>query len=83
MKTAIHPRRLAWPLGIVVPCSPSFGEGCGRRTEPRTLEKPEDFYRFYVTFKHYMMPSSRAKHARWYEREFWRPASCTPETSVL
>lgn len=48
-----------------------------------TLEKPEDFYRFYAPFKDYATPSIKAKHARWYDREFWRPAVCTAETSVL
>ena len=48
-----------------------------------TLEKPEDFYRFYATFKNYATPVIKAKHLRWYDREFWKPASCTVDTSVL
>jgi len=48
-----------------------------------TLAKPEDFYRFYATFKDYTTPVIKAKHLRWYDREFWKPAFCTVDTSVL
>ena len=48
-----------------------------------SVEKPEDFYRFYAPFKEYVTPSIKAKHTRWYDREFWHPAACTAETSVL
>ena len=48
-----------------------------------TLEKPEDFYRFYAPFKNYATPVIKAKHLRWYDQEFWSPASCTVDTSVL
>ncbi len=48
-----------------------------------TPEKPEDFYRVYAAFKQYGTPTIKAKHARWYDREFWIPAACTTDTSVL
>jgi len=48
-----------------------------------TLEKPEDFYRFYAPFKNYVTPAIKAKHLRWYDREFWQPSECTVDTSVL
>jgi SAM-dependent methyltransferase len=48
-----------------------------------TLEQPEDFYRFYSVFKRYVTPVIKAKHLRWYDREFWKPAACTADTSVL
>ena len=48
-----------------------------------SIEKPEDFYRFYAPFKDYTTPSIKKKHVAWYDREFWVPAACTPDTSVL
>lgn len=47
------------------------------------IETPEDFYRGYAAFKRYQTPVIKAKHVTWYDREFWVPAGCTPETSVL
>ncbi len=47
------------------------------------IEKPEDFYQFYAALKQYRTPTLKAKHMRWYDKEFWVPARCTPEMSVL
>jgi len=55
----------------------------GYRGEVMTFEKPEDFYKVYASFKRYQTPILKKKHMRWYGREFWTPAQCTPETSVL
>ena len=46
-------------------------------------DNPEDFYNDYAAFKRYQTPILKAKHIRWYDREFWVPAECTPETVVL
>jgi len=46
-------------------------------------DNPEDFYKNYADFKRYQTPILKAKHLRWYDREFWVPAECTPETEVL
>jgi SAM-dependent methyltransferase len=48
-----------------------------------TLEKPEDFYSSYASFKHYGTPVIKTKHLRWYDREFWKPTACTVDMSVL
>ncbi|MBI3113403.1 MAG: class I SAM-dependent methyltransferase [Rhodospirillales bacterium] len=48
-----------------------------------TVESPDDFYKSYAAYKRYQTPVVKAKHVRWYDREFWAPAGCTPETSVL
>ena len=48
-----------------------------------TYEKPEDFYQTYAAFKRYQTPVLKKKHLKWYGREFWAPARCTPEMSVL
>ncbi|MGH6660812.1 MAG: class I SAM-dependent methyltransferase [Rhodospirillales bacterium] len=48
-----------------------------------TIESPDDFYKSYAAYKRYQTPVVKAKHVRWYDREFWAPAGCTPETSVL
>ena len=53
------------------------------KREVMTFEKPEDFYKLYAAFKQYQTPVLKNKHMRWYDREFWLPARCTPETSVL
>ncbi len=55
----------------------------GDRGEIMPFEKPEDFYKVYAAFKRYRTPILKKKHMRWYDREFWTPARCTPETSVL
>ena len=47
------------------------------------IEKPEDFYGVYAAFKRYQTPALKGKHVKWYDREFWVPAGCTAETSVL
>ncbi len=47
------------------------------------FDKPEDFYHSYAAFKRYQTPVVRAKHVRWYDREFWDPAGCTADTPVL
>ena len=46
-------------------------------------DTPEDFYNVYAAFKRYQTPVVKAKHVRWYDREFWTPAGCTPDTAVL
>lgn len=46
-------------------------------------DTPEDFYNVYATFKRYEAPAVKAKHMRWYDREFWTPAHCTTDTAVL
>jgi len=47
------------------------------------VESTDDFYKSYAAYKRYQTPAVKAKHVRWYDREFWVPAGCTPETSVL
>jgi SAM-dependent methyltransferase len=47
------------------------------------FDTPEDFYNVYSAFKRYQTPLVKAKHVRWYDREFWIPARCTPDTAVL
>ncbi|MDA1091140.1 MAG: class I SAM-dependent methyltransferase [Proteobacteria bacterium] len=47
------------------------------------IDKPEDFYQSYAAYKGYQTPVVKAKHVRWYDREFWAPALCTVDTSVL
>lgn len=47
------------------------------------VESADDFYRSYAAFKRYQTPAIKKKHLTWYDREFWDPAGCTPETSVL
>ncbi len=47
------------------------------------FEKPEDFYQTYTAFKRYETPRLKDKHVRWFDREFWVPARCSTETSVL
>ncbi|NQV85313.1 MAG: class I SAM-dependent methyltransferase [Rhodospirillales bacterium] len=46
-------------------------------------DTPEDFYNVYAAFKRYQTPTLKAKHVRWYDREFWVPAGCTPGSAVL
>ncbi|MEE2698526.1 MAG: class I SAM-dependent methyltransferase [Pseudomonadota bacterium] len=46
-------------------------------------DKPEDFYNNYAAFKRYLTPILKAKHVAWFDQEFWYPAKCTQETSVL
>ncbi|MBT3305829.1 MAG: class I SAM-dependent methyltransferase [Alphaproteobacteria bacterium] len=46
-------------------------------------DTPEDFYNVYATFKRYQTPVVKAKHVRWYDREFWSPARCTTGSAVL
>jgi SAM-dependent methyltransferase len=46
-------------------------------------DAPEDFYNVYSAFKRYQTPVVKPKHVRWYDREFWIPADCTPDTAVL
>lgn len=46
-------------------------------------DSADDFYKSYAAFKRYRTPVVKAKHVRWYDREFWAPAACTPDTSVL
>jgi SAM-dependent methyltransferase len=48
-----------------------------------TIEKPEDFYRSYAEYKRYLTPVIKSKQLRWYDREFWGPASCSQDHSVL
>ncbi|MBI2586643.1 MAG: class I SAM-dependent methyltransferase [Rhodospirillales bacterium] len=48
-----------------------------------TVESPDEFCKSYAAYKRYQTPVVKAKHVRWYDREFWAPAGCTPETSVL
>jgi len=48
-----------------------------------TFEKPEDFYKVYEVYKRYQTPILKKKHMRWYDREIWTPARCTPEASFL
>ncbi len=47
------------------------------------VESADDFYKSYAAYKRYRTPVIKAKHVRWYDREFWAPAACTPDTSVL
>ena len=47
------------------------------------FDTPEDFYNVYAAYKRYQTPVVRPKHVRWYDREFWAPVQCTPETAVL
>ena len=47
------------------------------------VDSADDFYKVYAAYKRYQTPVVKAKHVRWYDREFWAPADCTPETSVL
>jgi len=47
------------------------------------VDSTDDFYKSYAAYKRYQAPAVKAKHVRWYDREFWAPAACTPETSVL
>jgi SAM-dependent methyltransferase len=47
------------------------------------VESPDDFYKSYAAYKRYQTPVVKAKHVRWYDREFWTPAGCTTDTSVL
>ncbi len=47
------------------------------------FDKPEDFYQSYAAYKGYQTPVVKPKHVRWYDREFWVPAGCTADTSVL
>jgi SAM-dependent methyltransferase len=47
------------------------------------FDKPEDFYQSYAAYKGYITPVVKRKHVRWYDREFWTPARCTADTSVL
>jgi len=54
-----------------------------RDTENMDFDKPEDFYQSYAAYKGYQMPVVKAKHVRWYDREFWLPAGCTAELSIL
>ncbi len=44
---------------------------------------PEDFYRTYGRFKDYSRPSLKPKHVRWFDREFWDPATASPDMAVL
>lgn len=46
-------------------------------------DSADDFYKVYAAYKRYQTPLVMAKHVRWYDREFWAPAGCTPDTSVL
>ncbi|MEE8393668.1 MAG: class I SAM-dependent methyltransferase [Rhodospirillales bacterium] len=45
--------------------------------------KREDFYGVYDAYKSYQTPVLKAKHVRWYDREFWNPAKCSSSMSVL
>lgn len=47
------------------------------------VDSADDFYKSYAAYKRYQTPVVKAKHVRWYDREFWTPAGCTPDTSVL
>jgi SAM-dependent methyltransferase len=47
------------------------------------FDKPEGFYQSYAAYKGYQTPVVKPKHVRWYDREFWVPAGCTADTSVL
>jgi SAM-dependent methyltransferase len=47
------------------------------------FDKPEDFYQSYAAYKGYLTPVIKPKHLRWYDHEFWIPARCTADTSVL
>jgi len=47
------------------------------------IDSGDDFYKSYAAYKRYRTPAVKAKHVRWYDREFWTPAGCTPDTSVL
>lgn len=47
------------------------------------VDSADDFYKSYAAYKRYQTPAVKAKHVRWYDREFWAPAACTPDTSVL
>jgi SAM-dependent methyltransferase len=47
------------------------------------VDSADDFYKTYAAYKRYQTPVVKAKHVRWYDREFWAPARCTPDTSVL
>lgn len=46
-------------------------------------DSAETFYRSYAAYKRYKTPAIKTKHIVWYDREFWVPARCTPDTSVL
>ena len=48
-----------------------------------SFDNPEDFYNNYAAFKRYETPILKSKHIRWYDTEFWFPAKCTIESSVL
>jgi SAM-dependent methyltransferase len=47
------------------------------------IDTPEDFYKSYAAYKRYETPAVKAKHVRWFDREFWIPARCTPDTAIL
>ena len=47
------------------------------------IARPEDFYATYAEYKGYAPPELKAKHIRWMDREFWVPARCAPQHSVL
>ncbi|WP_046020091.1 class I SAM-dependent methyltransferase [Magnetospira sp. QH-2] len=42
-----------------------------------------DFYQTYEDFKDYRTPGLKPKHIRQFDREFWTPASCSVNHSVL
>jgi SAM-dependent methyltransferase len=46
-------------------------------------DTPDRFYASYASYKRYQTPAIKAKQITWYDREFWSPVRCTPETSVL
>jgi len=47
------------------------------------FDRPEDFYATYDVFKIYERPSLKAKHIRWFDAEFWRPAACDARMTFL
>lgn len=47
------------------------------------FDRPEDFYATYDRFKAYERPSLKTKHIRWFDAEFWRPATCDAGMAFL
>ena len=54
-----------------------------RDTDCMAFDKPENFYQSYAAYNGYRTPVVKPKHVRWYDREFWTPARCSAEISVL
>lgn len=44
---------------------------------------PENFYDGYAAFKNYRQPGLKPKHIRWFDAEFWHPAECHSDMSMV